>query len=37
MWNSVTYACNENSQFQTNSDEYDAFILCSYVAHVIIK
>ncbi|KAL6523099.1 hypothetical protein OROHE_016394 [Orobanche hederae] len=37
MWNSVTYACNENSQFQTNSDEYDAVILCSYVAHVIIK
>ncbi|KAL6523104.1 hypothetical protein OROHE_016399 [Orobanche hederae] len=37
MWNSVTYACNENSQFQTNSDEYDAVLLCSYVAHVIIK
>ncbi|KAL6523096.1 hypothetical protein OROHE_016391 [Orobanche hederae] len=37
MWNSVTNACNENSQFQTNYDEYDAVLLCSYVAHVIIK
>ncbi|KAL6523093.1 hypothetical protein OROHE_016388 [Orobanche hederae] len=36
MWNSVTYACNENSQFHTNSEDYDAVLLCSYVANVII-
>ncbi|KAL6523110.1 hypothetical protein OROHE_016405 [Orobanche hederae] len=37
IWNSIIYACNENSQFQTKSDEYDAVLICSYIVHVIIK